>query len=198
MKQEAATCCKWSVGKHEKPEQATVPGPCMPMALVRNADNPATMDSADSEVSLLMNVADVEGKPDAGATGDGDAGPSDAPDGTSQRPFNESHAAEGPSIALPPPPDTPCDEALQARVSYILEKESNTGRGMIAELRNNRDYRNPHFMEKIVTLFEISQYGTCFSRAVLDPGALPNEDFLPAIKEQLERQVGSQRASRAP
>jgi hypothetical protein len=146
--------------------------------------------------TLPAHVVDGAGQPDAAATGDGDAGPSDAPDG-SQHPGNDD-ATEGHSIAIPPPPKTPCNEALQARVSYILEKESNTGRGMIAELRNNRDYRNPHFMEKIVTLFEISQYGTCFSPSLLDPGALPKEDFLPAIKEHLERQVGPMHASRVP
>lgn len=69
---------------------------------------------------------------------------------------------------------------------------------MVAELRNNRDYRNPNFMEKIVSLFQISQYGSCFPAHVLDPEGMPPEDFAGAIVRRLERQVLSSPTAPSP
>ena len=60
---------------------------------------------------------------------------------------------------------------------------------MVAELRNNRAYRNPNFMEKIVDVFGISQYGSCFNKEVFDPEGMPQEDYLVSIKARLERRV---------
>ena len=71
-----------------------------------------------------------------------------------------------------------------------MKTQETTGRNMIYILRNNRDYCNPLYMQKAVKDADIFEYGTCFSADVLDPKGMPPEDFLPAIKKQLEAQVG--------
>jgi HCNGP-like protein len=98
-------------------------------------------------------------------------------------------AADVAAGAIPPATNEACDAALQARIASILQKQKANNSNIIAYLRANRNYRNPCFMEQCVETTGIYKYGTCFDPNVFDPRGMPEEDFLPAIKEKLEQQV---------
>lgn len=98
-------------------------------------------------------------------------------------------SADAEPARLPDAPTEACREELQAWVTNILAKEERSGQSMVDVLRHNRNYRNPHFMEKIVAEFGISQYGTCFEPAVFDAASMPPEDFLPSVRQKMQRQV---------
>ena len=94
-------------------------------------------------------------------------------------------------VELPPPPEQPCSEALQANITRILRLQAEKGSTMMEMLVGDKRYRNPLFMEKTVRDMGIYEYGTCLDPAILDPHSLPKEDFLPAIRRQLEVQASS-------
>lgn len=58
----------------------------------------------------------------------------------------------------------------------LIAKSTSSGRYIIEELRNNKDYRNPDLLNKLVEHFKISQHGSEFSKEVFDPETLPEED----------------------
>lgn len=90
---------------------------------------------------------------------------------------------------IPPPPGEPCRPSLQARIDLLLQQQARSGKQLISTLLNNREYRNPRFMERLVELNNVQQYGTCFAPSVFDPASLPEEDYLPQIRRRLEQQV---------
>jgi hypothetical protein len=90
---------------------------------------------------------------------------------------------------VPPPPTEPCRHSLQARISLLLQQQARSGKKLVATLLNNREYRNPRFMERLVELNNVKQYGTCFDPTIFNPNSLPEEDFLPQIRQRLEQQV---------
>lgn len=92
-------------------------------------------------------------------------------------------------LEIPPAPDEPCSPALQKRIADILKLQEERGTSMMARLCGDKRYRNPRFMEKIVDEMGIYKYGTCFCPEVFDPRSFPPEDYLPAIRKQLEEQV---------
>lgn len=119
--------------------------------------------------------------PHAAERSDGDAG---------QRPRDSAtDTAARPSTSVPPAPPEPCRPSLQARIDLLLQQQARSGKQLISTLLHNREYRNPRFMERLVELNNVQQYGTCFAPAVFDPASLPEEDYLPQIRRRLEKQV---------
>lgn len=90
---------------------------------------------------------------------------------------------------VPDAPDEPCEAKWQQRVSWVLQQQSRMGKKMIRELQENRTYRNPRFMEKVIKDAGVTQYGTCFRKDFWDPASLPEADFLKSLKRTLDDKV---------
>lgn len=100
--------------------------------------------------------------------------------------------AKGKAFSVPGIPDAPdelCEAKWQQRVSWVLQQQSRMGKKMIRELQDNKTYRNPRFMEKVIKEERIAQYGTCFPKDMWDPESLPPGDFLKSLKRQLDEKV---------
>ncbi len=67
--------------------------------------------------------------------------------------------------------------APQERVAELLRRQHNSGKRISIEIRKNRDYRNPYFLEKMVAFYGVDGVATAFSPDVFDPHALPEEDY---------------------
>ena len=50
------------------------------------------------------------------------------------------------------------------------------------KLRGHVEFRNPKFLDNVVEKYHLDEYGTALPREVWDPQALPEEDFIDAIK----------------
>lgn len=87
-----------------------------------------------------------------------------------------------PEIAEPPP--TECDPAKQSRVAKLIETQQRTGKTIIAEVRKNRDYRNPDFLAKLVEHFDVDESGTAFGKDIFDPHGLPKADYYEALAKE--------------
>lgn len=130
-----------------------------------------------------------------------DLGPIEGP----TRPPPEAPAAEQPlpSSALEalaaryPPPSGEADPEVQARVARWLELQSSTGRRLTDTLRASRDYRNPEFFRKMIGYWEIEEHGSALPPESFDPGALPQEDTLEALKAEWAAEEERRRAARA-
>lgn len=100
--------------------------------------------------------------------------------------------AKGKAFSVPGIPDAPdelCEAKWQQRVSWVLQQQSKMGKKMIRALQDNKTYRNPRFMEKVIKEERIAQYGTCFPKEMWDPESLPPGDFLKSLKRQLDEKV---------
>ncbi|KAH7615686.1 putative Photosystem I chlorophyll a/b-binding protein 6, chloroplastic [Nannochloris sp. 'desiccata'] len=90
--------------------------------------------------------------------------------------------------ALPPrlasAPSGESNPEVQARIARWLELQRD-GRRLTDTLRSSRDYRNPEFFKKMVEYWEIDEYGTAFAPELFNPGSLPVEDSIEALKKEL-------------
>lgn len=62
-------------------------------------------------------------------------------------------------------------------MAELLRRQQSSGKRISIEIRKNRDYRNPYFLEKMVAFYGVDEVATAFSAAVFDPHALPKEDY---------------------
>ena len=99
-----------------------------------------------------------------------------------------------PELASAPPGE--CDLEVQARVARWLELQRD-GRRLTDTLRSSRDYRNPEFFKKMVEYWEIDEHGTALPPEVFNPGALPKEDFIEALKKEWTEEDQRKKAARA-
>jgi hypothetical protein len=78
-------------------------------------------------------------------------------------------------------PDPVVQEQLEKYLGWVR-----SGRSVVSELRKDRRWQNPKFLQKTVEYFGLQQYGTCLNPDVWDPAAIPEEDMWPALQQQLE------------
>lgn len=77
----------------------------------------------------------------------------------------------------------------------MVNAQRKSGRSVIDVMRKDRRWQNPVFLEKFVNFYSLDQYGTSFSPEVWDPKAIPEDDYWPALAQQLaakKRQRGEQ------
>jgi hypothetical protein len=60
------------------------------------------------------------------------------------------------------------------------------GRSVMNELRKDRRWQNPKFLQKTVEFFDLQQYGSNLNPEVWDPKSIPQDDMWPALQQQLE------------
>ena len=65
---------------------------------------------------------------------------------------------------------------VQATVIKFLALKQG-GKTISQAFKDHRDYTNPVFLEKMITHFDIDQYGTCFDPSIFSPKSLRREDF---------------------
>lgn len=114
------------------------------------------------------------------------------------------------------PPEGACDPALQvdlpchvgtafgrltcintqARVVELLHKQQLSGKRISTEIRKNRDYRNPYFLEKMVSFYGVDPTGSAFPPEVFDPHALPPEDSAQALLNEFQAWQAKRREER--
>lgn len=83
--------------------------------------------------------------------------------------------------AAPGEADPLVQEQLEKYLGWVR-----SGRSVMNELRKDRRWQNPKFLQKTVDFFGLQQYGTCLSPEVWDPTAIPDEDMWPALQQQME------------
>ena len=85
---------------------------------------------------------------------------------------------------------------LQARVADFLLRQQRSGKHVSNEIRKNRDYRNPYFLEKMVTFYGIDPLGSAFPREAFDPHGLPPEDSAQALLNEFQAWQAKRREER--
>ncbi|KAK9817759.1 hypothetical protein WJX72_001720 [[Myrmecia] bisecta] len=92
------------------------------------------------------------------------SGPFVAPTTTDQAggaaPAEDIDVDEDLPASIREPPPGPCDPKLQEKVRRYLAIQREQGRYLSAELKANREYRNPDFLQKMVkqTSFRLTQH----------------------------------------
>eukprot|EP00976_Prorocentrum_cordatum_P109692 1195061-Prorocentrum_minimum.AAC.8 len=87
-----------------------------------------------------------------------------------------------PDVELPDKPEKPCSAELQvepprmAKINKYLELKAQ-GRSINNELRKSKGYRNPDFLQKITTHFNIKELQSHFPKDVFDPEGYPAGDY---------------------
>ena len=84
-----------------------------------------------------------------------------------------------PSVAPLPCVRTPCRHAhsstAQKKVELFRSIRLEQGRSLNNQLKAERGYRNPSFLQKMVDHHEIDQYGSGFPQEIFDPNSLQQE-----------------------
>ena len=86
-------------------------------------------------------------------------------------------SGDGAPPAAPAPAEAPdAAEAAEAHAALVLKLKDYVSRGLdpSAEIRKNRDFRNPMLLEKIVRYFDIDDIASQFPKHLFDPEAIAN------------------------
>ncbi|KAK3264963.1 hypothetical protein CYMTET_26331 [Cymbomonas tetramitiformis] len=97
-----------------------------------------------------------------------------------------------PDVEIPPKPEGECEEVLRLKINRYLELRA-MGRSINAELRKLKDYRNPDFLNKIVTFFKIEEFHTLFPPEICDPTGYDPSDYYDQLAEE-QRKAALKRA----
>ena len=101
-------------------------------------------------------------------------------------------ALEGLPEALRAPPEGECSAELQAKVARIIQLRETRGVDFLAELRKKRDIQNPAFLDKLIDLYGVDEWGTNLDPAELDLRLRP-EDTHESLRRQLEEHTAALR-----
>lgn len=126
-----------------------------------------------------------------GPSGNGTAGGRGAEAGA-RAPRPGLEALEGLPEALRAPPEGECSAELQAKVARIIQLRETRGVDFLAELRKKRDIQNPAFLDKLIDLYGVDEWGTNLDPAELDLRLRP-EDTHESLRRQLEEHTAALR-----
>ncbi|KAI0764499.1 HCNGP-like protein-domain-containing protein [Trametes elegans] len=86
---------------------------------------------------------------------------------------------------IPPEPETPCDEAIKAKITSFLalKRDPHNPRHFNDSLMANRAFRNPHLYAKLVEFVDVDERTTNFPTDVWDPLDVKDEWYADRIAE---------------
>ncbi|KAI0367719.1 HCNGP-domain-containing protein [Pilatotrama ljubarskyi] len=86
---------------------------------------------------------------------------------------------------IPPEPDTPCDEAIKAKITSFLalKHDPHNPRHFNDSLMSNRAFRNPHLYAKLVEFVDVDERTTNFPKHIWDPTDVKDEWYADRIAE---------------
>ncbi|KZT72853.1 HCNGP-domain-containing protein [Daedalea quercina L-15889] len=86
---------------------------------------------------------------------------------------------------IPPPPSTPCDPALETKLSQFmsLKRDPVDPKHFNDSLMSNRSFRNPHLYTRLVEFVDVDERATNFPKDVWDPMDVREEWYADRIAE---------------
>ncbi|CDO76929.1 hypothetical protein BN946_scf185006.g11 [Trametes cinnabarina] len=87
---------------------------------------------------------------------------------------------------IPPEPETPCDEAIKAKITQFLalKRDPHNPRHFNDSLMSNRAFRNPHLYAKLVEFVDVDERTTNFPKHIWDPMDVKEEWYADRIAEE--------------
>ena len=147
-------------------------------------------DEAEADQPPLQGPAGAPG-PSGNGDGAGAAGRRGAEAGA-RAPRPGLEALEALPEALRAPPEGECSAELQAKVARIIQLRETRGVDFLAELRKKRDIQNPAFLDKLIDLYGVDEWGTNLDPAEFDLRLRP-EDTHESLRRQLEEHTAALR-----
>jgi len=99
---------------------------------------------------------------------------------------------------IPPPPDEPCDPAVEAKFAQFRELKANKGRHFNDALMGSRAFRNPHLYANLVEFVDVRETATNFPPALWDPFDVRADWYADKIAERQKARNEAHEASQAP
>ncbi|KAH9936983.1 HCNGP-like protein-domain-containing protein [Fomitopsis serialis] len=86
---------------------------------------------------------------------------------------------------VPPPPSTPCDPALEAKLTQFMSLKRNLSDPIHFNdsLMSNRSFRNPHLYTRLVEFVDVDERATNFPKELWDPTDVQDEWYADRIAE---------------
>lgn len=78
---------------------------------------------------------------------------------------------------LPPEPKTPVDKQLQANISNLQQKISNSEFDLNQYIQEKKEFRNPSIYDKLIQFCDINELGTNFPPEIFDVSIYGPESF---------------------